>query len=476
MSDASSQNKQVREPTIFEVIAVLVIFLAIMFTFVGIFELDIPLALFVSWFVVIGLGIRLGFSYDELEEGLKDGIREGMGAIFILLSVGALIGTWIAGGVIGTLVYYGLAIIHPSIFLLATLIITSLTSLATGTSWGSAGTAGIAMMGVGAGFGYPLPLVAGAVLSGVYVGDKLSPLSDSTNLTAAVCKVSVMDHVRSLLYIVIPTWIIVAIAYTVVGISMDVGTAPEEVARIESYMQTMQEAFSINVLMLVPAIVVIALLILRKPAMASITFGALLGVIWAAVFQGMSVVDAIGTAWGGFSMDTGTEFVDELLSRGGINGMLWSISVIIFGLGFGGLLEKTGSIRVIVSKIAGLFTNSGRTALGSIIVGIFGNMFGSAMYVSLIVPPKIMQGSYDKLNLKRTVLSRNSEAGGTLTSAMVPWSDNGVFMAALLGVPVFSYLPFMWFALVAIVLTIVFGYAGIFQWKNEPGASAEETA
>ena len=475
MGDASSQNKQVREPTILEVLAVLVIFLVIMFSFVAIFELAIPLALFISWFVVIGFGMRLGFTYENLEEGLKDGIREGMGAIFILLAVGALIGTWIAGGVIGTLVYYGLAIIHPSIFLLATLIITSLTSLATGTSWGSAGTAGIAMMGVGAGFGYPLPLVAGAVLSGVYVGDKVSPLSDSTNLTAAICKVKVMDHVRSLLYIVIPTWVIIAVAYTAVGLFMDVGTAPEEVARIENYMQTMQEIFSINVIMLVPALLVVALLILRKPAVPSIAFGALLGIIWAAVFQGMNPVDAIGTAWGGYSIDTGIDFVDELMSRGGIEGMLWSISVIIFGLGFGGVLEKTGSLQVIVKKIAGLFTGSGRTAIGSVVVGIFGNLFGSAMYVSLIVPPKIMQGSYDNLRLKRTVLSRNSEVGGTLTSAMVPWSDNGVFMAALLGVPVLSYVPFMWFALVAIVLTIVFGYTGLFQWKADPGESAEES-
>jgi len=466
----------VREPTISEVIAVLVIFLAIMFTFVGIFELDIPLALFVSWFVAIGLGIRLGFTYEDLEEGLKDGIREGMGAIFILLAVGALIGTWTAGGVIGTLVYYGLAIIDPTIFLLATLIITSLTSLATGTSWGSAGTAGIAMMGVGSGFGYPLPLVAGAVLSGVYVGDKLSPLSDSTNLTAAVCKVKVMDHVRSLLYLVIPAWAIVAVAYTVVGLSMDVGTAPEEVARIESYMQTMQETFSINVIMLVPALVVLGLLIMRKPAFASITFGALLGIIWAVLFQGINSIDAIDTAWSGFSTDTGIDFVDDLMSRGGIDGMLWSITVIIFGLGFGGLLEKTGSLRVIVTKISGLFTNTGRTAVGSTIVGLSGNIFGSAMYVSLIVPPKIMQGSYDNLKIKRTVLSRNSEAGGTLTSAMVPWSDNGVFMAALLGVPVLSYLPYMWFAFVAIALTIVFGYFGLFQWKDEPDQSTEETA
>ncbi|ACB86206.1 Na+/H+ antiporter NhaC [Natranaerobius thermophilus] len=458
---------EVRKPSIGEVLVVLIAFLVVVFSFVAIYDLPIQLALFISWFIVIALGLRLGYSYADLEDGIKDGIREGLGAIFILIAVGALIGTWISGGIIGTLIYYGLAIIHPSIFLLATLIITSLTSLATGTSWGSAGTSGIAMMGIGAGFGYPLPLVAGAVLSGVYFGDKLSPLSDSTNLTASMCKIDVIEHVRSMIYLIVPAWVISGILYTVVGFTMDVGTAPEEIARVEEYMQVMQEYFVVNPAMLIPAVVVIALLILRKPPVASIAFGSLLGVIWATLFQGMNFFEALGTAYDGFAIDTGVEFIDDLLSRGGIYEMLSSIAVIMFGLGFGGLLEKIGALRVIVEKVAFLFSNQGRASIGSIIVGVMGNMFGSAMYVSLIVPPKIMQGSYDELKLKRTVLSRNSEVGGTLTSAMVPWSDNGIFMATLLGVSVFEYIPFMWLALISILLSIIYGYTGMFMWKTE---------
>ncbi len=460
-------SDEVRDPTIGEVLLVLVAFLVVVFSFVSIYDLPIQLALFISWFLVIALGVRVGYSYQALEEGLMDGIREGMGAILILITVGTLIGTWIAGGVIATLIYYGLAIIHPSIFLLATLIITSLTSLATGTSWGSAGTSGIAMMGVGAGFGYPMPLVAGAVLSGVYFGDKLSPLSDSTNLTASMSKVEVMEHVRSMLTLIVPAWVISAVLYTIVGLMMDVGTAPEEMARVEEYMEVMSTHFSINPIMLIPAAVVIILLIMRKPPVASIAFGALLGVVWATVFQGMGFFEALGTAYDGFALDTGVEFIDDLLSRGGINAMLSSIAVIMFGLGFGGLLEKVGGLRVIVNKISYLFKNPGRTAIGSIVVGIMGNMFGSAMYVSIIVPPKIMQGSYDELNLKRTVLSRNTEVGGTLTSAMVPWSDNGIFMSTLLGVSVFEYIPYMWMAFIAMILAVLYGYTGLFMWKTD---------
>ncbi|PWI62186.1 malate-H+/Na+-lactate antiporter MleN [Bacillus subtilis] len=457
--------KDVRLPTLFEIIIVLGVFLALVLSFTVFLDLPIQLALFVSWFIAMLLGIRLGYSYKDLQNAIVHGISNGLEAVLILVSVGALIGTWIAGGVVPTLIYYGLEFIHPSIFLLATLIICSIMSVATGTSWGTVGTAGIAMIAIGEGLGIPLPLVAGAILSGAYFGDKLSPLSDSTVLASSLSKVDVLAHVRAMLYLSIPAYVITAILFTVVGFMY--GGKNIDLDKVEFLKSSLQNTFDIHIWMLIPAVVVIVLLAMKKPSMPVIVIGALLGAIWAVVFQGMDIAHAIATAYNGFSIKTDVEFLNGLLNRGGIVGMLDSLVVIIFGLGFGGLLEKLGVLKVIVSTFEKKLTSAGNVTLSTLIVAFLANIFGCAMYVSLILTPKIMEDSYDRLHLDRRVLSRNSEVGGTLTSGMVPWSDNGIYMAGILGVSTFSYLPFMWLSFVAIGLAIIYGYTGKFIWYTK---------
>ncbi|QHM15050.1 malate-H+/Na+-lactate antiporter MleN [Bacillus subtilis] len=457
--------KDVRLPTLFEIIIVLGVFLALVLSFTVFLDLPIQLALFVSWFIAMLLGIRLGYSYKDLQNAIVHGISNGLEAVLILVSVGALIGTWIAGGVVPTLIYYGLEFIHPSIFLLATLIICSIMSVATGTSWGTVGTAGIAMIAIGEGLGIPLPLVAGAILSGAYFGDKLSPLSDSTVLASSLSKVDVLAHVRAMLYLSIPAYVITAILFTVVGFMY--GGKNIDLDKVEFLKSSLQNTFDIHIWMLIPAVLVIVLLAMKKPSMPVIVIGALLGAIWAVVFQGMDIAHAIATAYNGFSIKTDVEFLKGLLNRGGIVGMLDSLVVIIFGLGFGGLLEKLGVLKVIVSTFEKKLTSAGNVTLSTLIVAFLANIFGCAMYVSLILTPKIMEDSYDRLHLDRRVLSRNSEVGGTLTSGMVPWSDNGIYMAGILGVSTFSYLPFMWLSFVAIGLAIIYGYTGKFIWYTK---------
>lgn len=457
--------KDVRLPTLFEIIIVLGSFLALVMSFTVFLDLPIQLALFISWFIAMILGIRLGYSYKDMQNAILHGISNGLEAVLILVSVGALIGTWIAGGVVPTLIYYGLEFIHPSIFLLATLIICSIMSVATGTSWGTVGTAGIAMIAIGEGLGIPLPLVAGAILSGAYFGDKLSPLSDSTVLASSLSKVDVLAHVRAMLYLSIPAYVITAILFTVVGFMY--GGKNIDLDKVEFLKSSLQNTFDIHIWMLIPAVVVIVLLAMKKPSMPVIVIGALLGAIWAVVFQGMDIAHAIATAYNGFSIKTDVEFLNGLLNRGGIVGMLDSLVVIIFGLGFGGLLEKLGVLKVIVSTFEKKLTSAGNVTLSTLIVAFLANIFGCAMYVSLILTPKIMEDSYDRLHLDRRVLSRNSEVGGTLTSGMVPWSDNGIYMAGILGVSTFSYLPFMWLSFVAIGLAIIYGYTGKFIWYTK---------
>jgi len=460
-----SQNKTVKKPSLLEVIILLTVFLVIAFSFTTVLDLSIQLALFIALFLVIILGLKIGYTYNDLQDAIKEGVGGGIEAILILISVGALIGTWIAGGVVPAIIYYGLEFIHPNIFLLTTVILCAVTSLATGTSWGTAGTAGVAMVAIGGALGIPLPLVVGAVLSGAYFGDKLSPLSDSTILASSMAKVDVMDHVRSLLYVSIPALVISGIAFTIVGFTY--ATDNVDLSQVDATLAALDGTFNINWFMIVPAIIVIVMLALKQPAVPTIAFGSLLGVLWAVFFQGLDWNFALNAVYEGFTIQSGNEFLDELLNRGGMASMLDSIAVIILGLAFGGLLNYIGALEVLVDTFTNFITNIGRLSTATVGTGLLANIFGCSMYVSLILTPKIMEKNYDKLNVDRRVLSRNSEVGGTLTSGMVPWTDNGIYMAAMFGVPTLQYLPYMWLNFAAIILVIIYGYTKKFIYYEE---------
>ncbi len=470
----SSAENGIRLPTMTEVVSVMVGFIAIIFLCINVFELPIQLALFASWFLVMALGLRLKMPYETMQRGIIDGIYNGMEAVLVLTTVGALIGTWIAGGIVPSIIYYGLSVMNPQIFLFAAFVICALTSLSTGTSFGTAGTAGVAMMGIGHSFGIPLPLVAGAVISGAYVGDKMSPLSDTTVMTASLCKVNLIDHIRSMLWVSAPAIAIVSVLFLVVGffyISDSVDTSRAQVA-----MQALGDQFSISVWLLVPALIVIALLTRRYPAIPVIAFGALLGSICAWLVQGIHPIEAIRIAYVGNSLESDVEFLDTLLNRGGIESMLGVIALILFALGLGGLLERIGVLKAISNNFLRWANNPGRLTISTMLGGLFGNVFGGAAYVSLITASTITEKNYDDQGVDRRVLSRNTEAGGTITTPMVPWTDGGVFMASTLGVATMSYLPFMWYHMLVIVISIFYGFANIAIWrvpsKNERESQA----
>lgn len=458
-------KEKTRLPSMLEVVVVITLFLFSVFAFTVILDLPIQLAIFIGWFVVIALGLKLGYEYSDLQNGLINGIHNGMEAVLILIAVGALIGTWIAGGIVPSIIYYGLEIINPRFFLVTATLICAITSLATGTSWGTIGTAGIAMMAIGEGMGIPLPLVAGAVLSGAYFGDKLSPISDSVILASSMSEVDVIEHIKSMLYLDVPAIAITCILYMIAGSFYNL--ADVDMSRVQIYMSAISDNFDVSIIMLVPMFIVILLLALKKPSIPTLAFGSLLGVIWAVLFQGMEFNLALGTAYDGYSINSGIEFLDILLNRGGIAGMLDSIVVIMLGLGYGGLLEKVGILDVVASLFKGKITNAGNLTIATIFVGFLGCLLGSAMYVSLILTPKIMQNEYDRLGIDRRVLARNTEVGATLTAGMVPWSDNGIYMSYMLGVPTLQYVPFMWFSFTAIILAIIYGYTNKFIWYTK---------
>jgi NhaC family Na+:H+ antiporter len=464
------EKQTMKLPSLMQVILALGTFLALAFSFTAKLDLPIQLALYIGWFIIITLGIKLGHDYKSLEKAATQGISNGLGAVLILLAVGSLVGTWIAGGIVPTIIYYGLQAIHPSIFLLATMIICSLTALATGTSWGAAGTAGIAMMGIGQGLGVPAPMTAGAVLSGCYFGDKMSPLSDSVILASSMSGVEVMEHIKGMLPIALISYIITGILFTGAGLHY---AGNVDMAQVDSVIVAMENQFVISPFSFIPVIIVLGLLAMRLPSFPVISFGSLLGIVWAVMVQDMDPLVAFNTAWAPFSISSGVDFIDAILNRGGMSSMLGSVAVIIFGLGFGGLLDKVGVLQTVAKLFEKRVNSAGSLATSTIATAFFGNVFGSAMYVSLILTPKICAKNYDRLGYQRKNLSRNAEFGGTLTSGMVPWSDNGIYMASILGVATFSYAPFMWLSFVCIIVTIVTSYMGWFVDRCPPTITEE---
>lgn len=462
-----------RLPTGKEIIFILIAFIVTMFVIVIYLGLPIQIALLLIWFIIIIVGLKIGYSYNQLQSGLCKGIYEGMEAILVMISIGALIGTWIASGIVPSIIYAGLHIISPTFFLVTAFVICIITSLATGTSFGSAGTAGIAMIGIGTSFGLPLPLVAGAVISGCYVGDKMSPLSDTTVMTASLSRVDLFDHIKSMSFVSIPSVIITLILFGIANFT--VNSKEGSLAQAEKAMGQLSDQFNISGWMAVPLIIVIILLALKVPSVPVILFGSLMGAFWAFWFQGIPFVESIKILYRGNDISSGISFIDNLLNRGGITFMLETVLLVIIALGIGGLMEVIG----VTQKISNIFSdwayNSGRLTLTTLLAGIFGNFFGGAAYVSLLTATKMTEKNYDKLKIKRTVLSRNSEAGGTVTTPMIPWSDGGVFMATTLGISTMHYLPFLWYSFVVLIISIIFGFKGMFIWKTDSYYSEKES-
>lgn len=470
----NKNEKKLPMPNWWQILIVLGGFLALAFGFTAV-GLPIQLALLGGWFLALAVGKIIGYSYPEMQKFILDGINNGLEAVLILLAVGALIGTWVSGGIVPGIVYYGLRLISPSIFLFAALIITSITSISTGTSWGSIGTAGIAMMGVGAGLGIDPALTAGAIISGAYIGDKVSPLSDSTILSASMSRVELIDHIRGMMPVTLPAFLISGAGYLVAGFVL-VDPEAGDPTQIEVILNGLTTTFNMNLLVLLPIIIVIVLLAMGYPSMPVIYLGAGLGILWGIFFQGLAPIEAVSTAWTQLPMETGVDTIDGILAQGGIASMLESVAVIILGLGFAGILQGTKILQAIANQLDRFIVSLGTLNLVTLIVGFFGQLFGSALYVSAILTPSIMGAKYDEHGVDRTVLSRNTEVSGTLVSAMIPWTDNGIYVATILGVSVFEYLPFMWFALASIVITIIFGFADIAMPRADEGPTGRQTA
>jgi len=411
------------------------------------------------------MAVILGFSWHEIEEGLIHGIVLALKACLILLIIGTLIGTWILSGIVPTMIFWGLKVLSPSIFLVATCIICSLVSLSTGSSWSTAGTVGIALIGVGQGLGVPLPMVAGAIISGAYFGDKMSPLSDTTNLAPAMAGTDLFTHIRHMMYTTVPSLIIALIIYAILGLRY--ANAEMNIENVNQILTTLKANFNLHPLLLLPPGLVIIMVIKKIPALPALLGGTVIGGIFALIFQKSGLGTVINVCYDGYVSNTGFKMVDELLSRGGMDSMLYTVSLIMCALSFGGVMEKSGMLESIASSILKAAKSTGSLVVATISTCISMNIIAPDQYLSVVVPGRMYKSAFDKRGLHPKNLSRCLEDAGTLSSPLIPWNTCGAFMFATLGVHPFVYLPFAFMNLLNPLVSIFYGYTGITMHKAE---------
>jgi NhaC family Na+:H+ antiporter len=434
---------------------------------IGVFKQPPHIPLIGAAAVAACIAIILKHPWKEIHEGMVQGITLAMGAILILMVVGTMIGTWIMGGIVPSMIYYGLKVLSPGIFLVATLIICSIVSLGTGSSWSTAGTVGVALVGVGQGLGVPVAMVAGAIISGAYFGDKMSPLSDTTNLAPAVAGTDLFSHIRHMVYTTAPGYIISIILYGLLGTRFSGGGLKAE--NIEVILTTIKSNFFIHPILLLPPVLVIVMVVKKIPPLPSLLGGTVLGGIFAIISQSKSVAGVIQAAQSGYVSQSGVMMVDDLLTRGGLESMMTTVALIICALSFGGIMEKTGMLEVLARSLLERVKRTGSLVATTIFSCIGLNAIASDQYIAIVIPGRMYKNAFDERGLHPKNLSRCLEDSGTLTSPLIPWNSCGAFMGATLGVNPLLYLPYAFLNLSNPLVSLFYGYTGITMEKvKEP--------
>lgn len=421
------------------------------------FEASAHIALILAAAVASGVGLWIGYSWKEIEKGLVDGIAIGLKAILILLVVGMLIATWIQSGIVPVMIYHGLNLLSPGIFLAAACLICCIVSVSTGSSWTTAGTVGVALIGVGEGLGFSLPIVAGAIISGSYVGDKMSPLSDTTNLAPAVAGSDLFEHVRYMLHTTIPALVVAVVIYLLIGR----GAAGESsIDTVQAIRSAISSNFNLSLFLLVPPLLVIGMVVLKLPSLPSLLAGALIGGVLAGVVQGSSVMDICAVAFDGYTASTGNADVDELLSRGGLMSMMNTVALVIVALGFGGVMERTGQLAALAGAVLRFAHNTGSLVAATVFTCFGMNVVAPDQYLSIVVPGRMYRDAYAKAGLQPKLLSRTLEDAGTLSSPLIGWNTCGAFMSGTLGVSAIAYAPYAFVNLLCPVFAILIASFG----------------
>lgn len=418
------------------------------------------------------VGFRNKVTYDQMIEAIGSNLKSTTGAILILLFVGALAGTWLLSGIIPAMIYYGLQILHPSIFLPACIVICAIISIATGSSWTTSATVGIALIGIGRALEIPVGMVAGAVISGAYFGDKLSPLSDTTNLAPAMAGSDLFTHIRYMTHTTVPSIIITLIVFLILGFFQNTTGA----ADTDILLTSIKESFTINLGLFLVPVLVIFLIIRKTPPLAALLAGTLLGGLFALIFQPDLVVKIAGATTlsitsayqgvmnaiiGDISVTTSNELLNDLFSSGGMKGMLGTIWLIVCAMVFGGIMDAIGGLQKLSNALLSIaqstFQLFASTAASCVVI----NLTASDQYLSIVLPGKMFNKAFADKNLAPENLSRTLEDSGTVTSVLIPWNTCGAYQSGVLGVGVGEYFIYAIFNWLSPIMTLIYAYFGI---------------
>ncbi|MDG1857835.1 MAG: Na+/H+ antiporter NhaC [Emcibacteraceae bacterium] len=429
-----------------------------------VFSIPIHVIIMIAIIWSAGHAYSLGLRYQQIKEAMNKGIERGLGAMYIFILIGVVIAAYLESGTITSIVFYSLDLISPAVFLPAGLLLCSFMSLAVGTSWGTVGTAGVILIGVGSAMGIPLPIVAGAVVSGATFGDKLSPVSDTTNLAAVAAGTDLYKHIKSMLYTTIPTYVICIILFSILGLQYSDNSISRD--SIESFQAAIDQNFKVSIFGLLPLVVLFVLSMRKASAevamISSVTVAAFLAIFQ----QDRHILDFLVSMQSGFSAETGHAGLNTLVNRGGIMSMMETLSMTLFALALGGILEKGGFLKVLLTGLLSRIKTVLGLMFSTMCTGILACCSMGESYIAIIVTSQLFKNKYAEMGLKPFMLSRSVEESTTMSSPLVPWSTAGAFYFGAMGIPVIDYLPYAFLNLLNPIVSLVMTFFGIAIFKE----------
>jgi NhaC family Na+:H+ antiporter len=459
-----------RKPNLFEAFSPIVVMLLLLAIGFGVFDLNPEPLLILSSVYAGFIALRLGLSWSDMMDGIQEKVSQAMPAILILISIGILIGTWMISGTIPMLIYYGLELINPSYIVLISFVVSAIISIVTGTSWGSVGTVGVALMGIATGLDANLAATAGAIVAGAYFGDKLSPLSDTTNLAPIAAGSELYEHIKHMLWTTIPASVIAIIVYLIAGLNTT-GASETESESMTAMLSTLNEMFNWNLLLLIPPIIILYGALRKYPTLPVIIFSSIVAALLGMFIQGFTLQDVFASTVTGFDVsmvskegfDSSTVLPEvlDLIHQGGMQSMTSVILIAFSAFAYAGIMTKSGALDVIIEQLLKYVKRTGDLILSTVLSCLTMALVTGNSYLSIIVPGEMFKDTYKMKNLAAKNLSRTLEDSGTVVVPLIPWSSAGVFMAGTLGVPTLSYAPWAVLCYVGFIFAIILGYTGI---------------
>ena len=436
----------------------------------GVYKIRPQVLLIAAAFLTGNLGFILRFRWKDMERGIVESIAKAMPAILIMLSVGVLVGSWISCGTIPMVIYYGLKLISPQFFLVTACFVCSIASLATGTSWGTVGTLGVAFIGIAMGLGVPLGPAAGAIVAGAYFGDKLSPLSDIPNLASVTAGVDLFEHIKHMLWSAVPAYLLGLVVYFLAGLKY--GARGADTSAIALITETLARNFRFHVLLLLPMAIVFYFAAAKKPTIPGMLLSSFTAAALALLVQKARLVDVANALNTGFKAKTGVATVDTLISRGGMMSMMETQLVAFTAFAFGGIMQATGMLSVILDRIMRFADRVWSLVLTTIGAAIATALITGSSYLSIIIPGELLLPAYKKMGLAAKNLSRIAEEAGAIIVPLIPWSMAGVYITGTIGVPVFSYLPWAVMNYASVAALALFGFTKFTMAPRSPEEEA----